>query len=58
MLAKEEKTKAVQKIQDDIFRKMSAEKKIRLVSDFSSFCLKLNQYGNRKPFNKSSKHFT
>ncbi len=39
-----------QEIQDEIFRKMSAEEKIRLVSDLSSFCLKLNSLnGNIKP---------
>jgi len=61
MLTSEEKTGIAQAIQDDIFRKMSVEKKIRLASDFSSFCLKLNRlnkHGNRKSFDKNSKHFT
>ncbi len=53
------KTKSAQEIQDNIFCKMSAEKKIRLASEFSSFCLKLNKlnkYGNRKAFSKNSKN--
>ncbi len=46
----------VQKIQNDIFRKMSAQKKIRLASNFTSFCIKINQLnknGNRRTFKKS-----
>ena len=53
------KTKTAQEVQDNIFRKMSAEEKIKLTSEFSSFCLKLNKlnkYGNRKAFNKNSKN--
>lgn len=29
--------------QDDIFRKMSAEKKFKLASELTMFCLKLNK---------------
>jgi len=35
--------KTSQEIQDDIFRKMSTSKKIKLASELTSFCLKLNQ---------------
>jgi hypothetical protein len=31
--------------QDEIFRKMSAEEKLKLTSDFSAFLLKLNRDG-------------
>jgi hypothetical protein len=51
------KFESVQKIQDEIFKKMSAEKKVELVLEFSLFCLKLqkeNQHGARKSFSKSS----
>lgn len=34
--------KTAQEIQDEIFRQMPAEKKIRLVSDFFSYARKLN----------------
>lgn len=54
------KFKSAQKIQDEIFKRMSVEKKIKLALDFSLFCLKLqkqNQHGNRKTFNKSSSNF-
>ena len=41
--------KTAQEIQDEIFRKMSADKKIHLVSELSAFCLKLNSFnGNIK----------
>lgn len=40
-MEKEEK-KTAQEIQDEIFRKMPVEKKIRLTCELSSFCLKLN----------------
>ena len=42
--------KKPEEIQDEIFRKMPANKKIRLVFGLSSFCLKLNSLnGNIKP---------
>lgn len=41
-------------IQDEIFRKMSAEKKIRLVFDLSSFCLKLNSLNGNIKSGKTS----
>lgn len=42
--------KTAQEIQDEIFRKMPVEKKIRLASELTSFCLKLNSLnGNIKP---------
>jgi hypothetical protein len=36
--------KSAQVIQDEIFRKMSAERKIKLTSDFFHFMTKLNPY--------------
>lgn len=37
-------------LQDKIFRKMPASKKIKLASELTMFCLKLNRLnGNRKP---------
>lgn len=48
--------KPAQKIQDEIFKKMPAEKKVKLALEFSLFCLKLqkeNQHGARKTFAKS-----
>ncbi len=42
-----------QKKQDEIFRKMSADKKIKLASALSMFCLKLNTLNARN--NQSSK---
>ena len=42
--------KTAQDIQDGIFRKMSADKKIKLSSELAAFCLKLNSLnGNIKP---------
>ncbi len=36
-------------IQDEIFKKMPAGKKIKLASELTMFCLKLNRlYGNNK----------
>lgn len=39
--------KTAQDVQDAIFRKMSASKKLRLASDFSLFCLDLNKLGKQ-----------
>lgn len=39
--------KAAQEVQDAIFRKMSASKKLKLTSDFSLFCLNLNKLGKQ-----------
>ena len=39
------KPKRSQEIQDEIFRQMTVDKKIRLASDFSSFILNLNKPG-------------
>ncbi|MCX6731447.1 MAG: hypothetical protein NTX55_00430 [Candidatus Parcubacteria bacterium] len=44
--------KSAQDIQDEIFRKMSAERKIKLTSDFSMFILELNKIGNYGRFSK------
>jgi len=42
--------KTAQDIQDEIFRKMSADRKIKLSLELSDFCLKLNSLnGNIKP---------
>lgn len=49
--------KTAQDIQDGIFRKMSADKKIRLSSELTAFCLKLNSLnGNIKPRKASYKN--
>ena len=49
------KIKSVQEIQDELFRKMSAEKKIKLAAELSLFCLKLNRlHGNSKSRKTSS----
>jgi hypothetical protein len=54
---KAKKVKSVQDIQDNIFKKMSAQKKIHLVSELSAFCLKLNSLnGNIKSRKTSCKH--
>jgi len=48
--------KTAQEIQDEIFRKMSASKKVKLTSELTSFCLKLNSHnGNNKPRKTSHK---
>lgn len=54
------KSKTAQEIQDEIFRKMPAEKKIRLVLDFSEFCFKLHKlakHGKRKTTDKNYPDF-
>ncbi|OGZ72387.1 MAG: hypothetical protein A2908_03000 [Candidatus Staskawiczbacteria bacterium RIFCSPLOWO2_01_FULL_38_12b] len=40
--------KLAEKIQDNIFKKMSAEEKIKLTGRLSRFCLKLQLLNNRK----------
>ncbi len=51
------KVKTAEDIQDNIFKKMSAQKKIHLVSELSAFCLKLNSLnGNIKSRKTSCKH--
>ena len=43
------KGKTGQEIQDGVFRKMSADKKISLASGLTKFCLELNNlYGNNR----------
>ena len=43
------KKKSAQEMQDEIFRNMTADKKIKLASALSMFCLKLNRLnGNNK----------
>lgn len=37
------KQKSAQEIQDEIFRKMSADRKIKLGSELTMFCLKLRK---------------
>lgn len=56
MKKKYPKNKTAQEIQDDIFKKMSADRKIKLALDLSKFCLKLNKLnGNRKtPYQNNS----
>jgi len=40
--------KFIQDIQDRIFKKMPASKKLKLASDFSMFLLKLNKLNDRR----------
>lgn len=40
--------KLAEKIQDDIFRKMTAEQKIKLAGKLLRFCMKLQLLNNRK----------
>jgi len=57
-MRKKYKNKTAQEIQDEIFKKMSADKKIKLASSLSKFCLKLNQInGNRKISYQNSSDF-
>ena len=46
--------KTAQEMQDEIFRKMSADKKIRLTSELASFCLKLNSLNGNNRSRKTS----
>ena len=55
------KKKTAQDIQDDIFQKMSPQKKLRLASDFSMHILRLNKlgsnyYGLRKSYRQDRRH--
>ena len=45
--------KTAQDIQDGIFRKMPADKKIKLASDLTMFCLKLNRLNGFNKFTTS-----
>ena len=46
-----------EKIQDNVFKKMSADKKIKMVSKFFEFGKKLNKLnGNRGPSYKNNWH--
>ncbi len=54
---KNKKQKTAQERQDEIFRKMSADRKVKLTSELSSFCLKLNSLNeNNKPRKTSSQN--
>lgn len=49
-------SKRAEELQNEIFKKMSPQKKLSLALAFSRFCLKIhrqNQYGDRKPAFKS-----
>ncbi|KKS65372.1 MAG: hypothetical protein UV67_C0025G0011 [Parcubacteria group bacterium GW2011_GWC1_43_12] len=46
-------SKSASEIQDEIFAKMSGEKKIKLASDFSMFLLSLNKSNKKNGFSKS-----
>ncbi len=48
------KLKSMEDRQDKIFKKMPAEKKIHLVSELSSFCLKLNSLNGNLKSRKAS----
>ena len=43
-----------QYIQDELFRRMSPDKRIRLMSDFSMFLKDLNKLGKENEFPQSS----
>ena len=47
--------KSVQDIQDENFQKMSADKKIKLTSDFSMFLLSLNKLGQNYEFPRTNR---
>lgn len=50
MRGENKKKNKIEEIQDEIFRKMPAEKKINLACRLSDFCLKLNSlHGNIRP---------
>lgn len=40
------KSNKAEDLQDRIFRSMDTDKKIKITSDFSMFCLKLNKLGS------------
>lgn len=46
--------KSAQDIQDDIFRKMSADKKIKIASQLTMFCLELNKLNHYAARNNQS----
>lgn len=46
--------KSSQEIQDKIFQRMSATKKIKLASDLTMFCLKLNRLNENNKSRTSS----
>lgn len=49
-----------EEIQNEIFRRMSPQKKLNLALEFSRFCLKIhrqNQHGDRKPASKNYPDF-
>ncbi len=48
------KKNSAQEIQDEIFRKMPADKKIKLTFAMSNFCLKLNDLNGRNKSIKTS----
>lgn len=53
-IQKVRKRKSAQDIQDEIFRKMSVEKKIKLMSDWSAFCLKISRLDSKNGTRKTS----
>ena len=54
-LVKKWKGKTGQEIQDDIFMRMSASKKLKLASELTMLCMKLNKLNeNSKPGKTSS----
>ena len=46
--------KSAQEVQDDIFRKMTADRKLDLASDFSMFILRLNKLSKNNGFSKTA----
>lgn len=47
--------KTAQEVQDENFRKMSTDQKIKLVSDFSMFLLSLNQLARNYEFPRTNR---
>lgn len=50
--------KTAQEIQDEIFRKMSASKKIRLTAQLTELCLKLNSLNGNNRSRKNSNNYS
>lgn len=49
------KLKSAQEIQDDIFRKMSPDRKVRYASDFSMFLMELNKLGKHDGLSRTNR---
>lgn len=58
MKKKNIKKKTPQEIQDDIFRKMSAEEKIKISCELTELCLKLNSLNGKSKSRKTSLRYS